>query len=241
MNSSSFFPVNSRFGAILIISLIFCIGCTLHAGIVIDDFATPQTATDSNGNTVTGDIIIGGERDVRVHKDTAQVHINSAYGSGCHVINTAGDASTGRAWFTYDGDDGDVTEYDLSGLGHMDLTGGGLYDGFLVSLEQITGDATISFYVAQSDKNGGVLVDLPRKPQNIFVPFADFEYESSSEENEELSINSLLIDFSDVGYVSFGIHLETDSSCTIGSITVVPEPATILVISAGALLLRKRK
>lgn len=229
--------------------LFFCMSCLLclntftPAAIVIDDFTTPQTLTWDTG-VVTGDGILGGERDVTSYQQSASVHINAAYGSGCHIINASIDYSRGYAYFTYDGQDGSTSNYDKSGLGHVDLTGGGQYNGFLITFSQVdTTGGYFSILLCQgNDQYGQIHVDLPTQPQSLFLPFADFDMNVPAAEPPDPVPADTFIDFSDVGYINIAVSLDSGGSCTIDSIMVTtPEPATLTLLALGGLLILKKQ
>jgi len=241
MKTLASFPLHSWSLSLFILLMLIPVSLSAQAAVVVDDFTVPQTQTGGVGGTVTGSTIIGGERDVTIYEDAA-VYINSAYGSGCHFINTPVDPCWGYAYLAYDGPDGSTSNYDYDGLGHLDLTGGGQYNGFLIALTQISGTGDMSLTVLQGDSEGGIeYFDLPGQPQNVFVPFADFGLDFPASLGLEYSAEYTLIDFTDVGFVALDIGLGPNSSCTIGSITVVPEPASLTLLILGGLILRKRK
>jgi hypothetical protein len=241
MKSFTPFPFRSQFLSLLVSLIFLSAGLSTQAAIVIDDFTVTQTETASDGGTATGSGIIGGERDVAIYNDTAEVHINSTFGSGCRVIDKVGDSDWGYAYLSYDGIDGSISD-DTSGLGHLDLTGAGQYDGFLIMLTQINGRGNMSFWVSQGDSQYGYeYVTLPGDPQSVFVPFADFGLDVPASLDEEFPAGDTLVDFADVGYIGINFGLAPDSSCTIGSITVVPEPTSLALLVLGGLMLRRRK
>jgi len=241
MKSLVYFPLRSRSLSLFILLTLIHVSLSAQAAVVIDDFTVPQTQTGGVGGTATGSTIIGGERDVTVYEDAA-VYINSAYGSGAHFINTPVDPCWGYAYLAYDGADGSISDYDRDGLGHLDLTGGGQYNGFLISLTQINGSLNMSLTVLQGDSQGGIeYFGLPGQPQNVFVPFADFGLNFPASADIEYTADLTLIDFADVGFIALDISLGPNSSCTIGSITAVPEPASLTLLILGGLMLRKRK
>jgi hypothetical protein len=241
MKSLPSFSSCGRFLSFFALLISICVSLSAQAAIVIDDFTISQTQTGGVGGTATGSNIIGGERDVTIY-ESAAVYINSTYGSGGHFINMAVDPCWGYAHLAYDGPDGSISNYDYSGLGHVDLTGGGQYNGFLISLTQINGIATMSLTVNQGDSEAGYeYFELPTQPQNVFVPFADFGLDFPCSVDMEYIADYTLVDFADVGYIGLHISLGPNSSCTIGSITVVPEPASLAILLLGGLILRKRK
>ncbi len=240
MKSPAFFSLNTQSLSYLLICL--TLSLSAQATIVIDDFTTTQSVPVNTFSYVQGTGIIGSERDVRTFLDV-NVGINTTYSNQLHTTNTD---DFGHSFFiTYDGQDGDADPYnpDEDGLGHLDLTESGQNTGFLISFSQGSSNGDyLLMTIGQGDKISEEIFDLPSSASDIFVPFSDFGSPITSAPPQELMpAPEDRVDFTDVGYVRFLMRLGPYSSCAIDSITVVPEPATLVLLAVGGLILSKRK
>ena len=221
----------------LTVLFLFVLGACVQAEIVIDDFSTTQVLSPGEDGFVIGDGIIGGERDISTSYSFG-VNINSAIPGQLFCENT----SSSHRWvnITYDGIDGSgATDY--GGLGHQDLTDGGQYGGLLLTFTDINvsgGQVNVQLTQEGQDSASSGFA-LPTLPGDIFLPFSNFEINVPAKSDP--ANNDMPFDFTDVGYIRLYIALSSTGSCTIDSLTVVPEPATLILFALGSLMLRKRK
>jgi hypothetical protein len=146
-----------------------------------------------------------------------------------------GAAVKGFSLLVWDGPDGDPNTIDATGLGGVDLTGGGSNDKIRLSelLADLTGTISLTvFDAADATGNtwsraifalpGGIFV-----PTDIDIPFSDFSLVGS---NGAAS-------FTNVGAFSMEIKNLTTGSLDVqmGAISAVPEPATGLMWLLGSL------
>lgn len=228
---------------IAVLILFLNLGTFVPAVIIIDDFTTPQIVPMSSQGTAAGSGILGGERDVWTGSNFI-ADFNAAvpghfYGENSSSTNAAGIS------IIYDGLDGNVEESDYSGLGSVDLTGGGKYDGFRLRFTQIDDDGSYMTCVVQQgqDKFGFFDSRMPTQPGDFLIPFAAFSTavpasltDSETDAGGEVS----LIDFTDVGYIRLYLSIMEGGSYTIESFAAVPEPASLTLLVLGGLLLRRR-
>lgn len=97
---------------------------------------------------------IGGWRDLLAESDSTDPLATEVRTSGGSLAysNTAGSSGTGTV--TWDGNDGDASTVDTSGLGGIDLTDGGTNDGFLIKL--LSADANLSITLNVWDMAGNL-------------------------------------------------------------------------------------
>jgi hypothetical protein len=211
-----------------------------HAELVIDSFMTSQKAAvlarGSLGyaeSVVTAPEVLGGERDVQVSRQMGA-------GSASLVINAVGEqllscSSSSTAYVActvnWDGMDG-VFALDPTGLGGVDLTGGGANVAFQVPIStalpatlqmQVTSASDGSLAEASIALPGGDLAMVPR-----FLPFADFSGATDA--------------FADAGSVVLTLTGPPGLDGQIGTITA-PEPAHTVLTALGVfswLALRRR-
>ena len=122
--------------------LVFVLGVSVQAGIVIDDFSTTQVLAPGEDGFVTGGGILGGERDISTSSQFS-VNINSIV-PGQFIGKNNSTSSNSIVSISYDGIDGS-SERNYGGLGHLDLTGGGQYNGFALSFTDF--DISLGFVV----------------------------------------------------------------------------------------------
>lgn len=210
------------------------------ATIVIDDFMTSQSAVATAGSPIASSSIaapeaLGGERDMLVDLISGPTALSLSVNpfGGELLIHDSGAAVQGSSMTVWDGMDGDPTAIDPTGLGGVDITGGGLNDALRLSyvLADLTGVVTLTVYDA-SDASGATwsraIVNLPGgifAPVDIDVPFTDFS---------TVGVNGAA-SFSNVGAISLQIANTSTGSLDVllSRISTVPEPATGLLVLCG--------
>lgn len=213
------------------------------ATIVIDDFSTAQSVPVSTSQEITGPGILGQER--RVYTDNySTAEINTTYPNQAYFSNT--DYSL-YVSLIYDG-----IGSSINGLNNMDLTEGGKNDGFRVTITDVgPAEVRVCIDVKFNNNRNADLSYQVSGPQELFFPFEDFtEYqeagigvESLSLEDPVYSVAQTSVDFTDVGYIAIYVYSQNKSAnITLGPLTVIPEPATLLLLATGGVaLMRKRK
>lgn len=207
------------------------------AAVVVDDFSTTQVLSGlglSGAGYVSGPGILGTERDAEAYAPS--IDINSSVPNQFRAFNSHPE-NWGTIWLTYDGVDHSTSSSFLGGLGHLDLTQGGLNDRFRIALTAATiGGGSLSISVRNVNWFGSALtVTLPAAPAVLDLRFADFHVADLAHQ---------LVDFADVGFLQISLAMNPGEAYTFGPIVAtVPEPAASTLIplaAAGILALRRR-
>jgi len=216
------------------IACLCCLTGLASAVIVVDDFSTAQSLPELTTQTVTGPGILGQERYTRTYSRTA-AQINTTYPNQAYFTGLLG-----GVMLRYDGTD------NTNGL-NMDLTEGGQNTGFQVSITNVGPVETyVRLYVIDNNFQGAWLGFWVSEPQALFLPFEDFSEIMEADlgtDSLSLQMTSAPVDFTNVNYLYVSIYTyDGQSSITLSSFAVVPEPASLCLLGAGGLvLLRKRK
>ncbi|MCB9436685.1 MAG: DUF11 domain-containing protein [Anaerolineales bacterium] len=159
------------------------------ATITIDGFDTDQATLDlvhpggtgsTTGSTVTGGGMLGGERDVRLTLNSGIVP-----GNGVHTTTAGGffsygqdPTANGSVQIQWDGVDGDFNTLNATGLGGVDLTGGGTSDAFIMGVlfDDLAIDVAIEVYTDAGNASTRTL-SLPGSifvATEVAIPFSSF-------------------------------------------------------------------
>lgn len=231
-------------------SLIVAIGAggfAQAAGLVIDDFFTPQTNETaltapppvSSGSSIAAITAIGGERDLLVEKtvgddsERVRARVNPL---GANLLRWSIDQALGRIVLTWDGPDGDPSAIDYDGLGGLDFSA---FDrvNLVVNFSDIGGPARFTVFDAD-DLTGGTFasttLDLPGGvPVGSTVTVTSF---FSSFTAVGGSLDGI---FDSVGAIQFEIDATAaaqegwDGQIDLIEVTAVPLPASVLMLLAG--------
>ena len=210
------------------------------ADAVIDSFVTPQEAPGGGiRNVADGSGVLGGERDI----DTfLNMSANGAVANQMQIWIPINSTLTGRAGgdITYDGNDNNPSGSSFSGLGSIDLTGGGSNDRFRFEVTSVSqSSATLSFQLLQysgSTKASEFSMLLPTTPGIYEIPFSSFVFLT-----DPFYQATGPVDFHSVGYANLHFEMVKGESITIDNIIAVPEPSVLaLGLGVAALLLRRR-
>lgn len=209
-------------------------GATSASAAVIDlfDDATPQLVSDlpvatvTQGSEVANGTVPGGYRDLFVDNSTVPagtlgVTLGVENGVLAFSNNTG---QTGFGQIAYDGMDGDPTsagDINTFGLGGFDLTFGLINPSFF--FEVVQSDSDFTFFATVTDMLGNTHTYV----ENIlsgFTPFLSFN---------EFTSNG--VDMTNVGSLVFEVESDGNVSVdgSLGSITVVPLPASALLLLGG--------
>ena len=82
-------------------------------------------------------------------------------------------------------------------------------------------------------KGSKCTVELPISATTLHLPFDQFVVYGDDPWTP--------VDFTDAGYISLTFELFPDESCTVESFYVTPEPATLLLLGPGAVMLRRKR
>ncbi|MEJ5311578.1 MAG: PKD domain-containing protein [Anaerolineae bacterium] len=169
-----------------VLALCFTAPVLAQSPITVDDWGTEQTLTLTVpgvvSSTVTGTVMLGDERDLRVELTsgdavTAQVTAGALY-------YEAGVGAQAAALLVWDGEDGDPAALVPTGLGGVDLTGGGTQNAFVLpltldantrfTLTVYTGASLVSTYTVALSPGTGNLPFTHTVPFGAFSGAADF-------------------------------------------------------------------
>ncbi len=231
----------------------YAFACTLafslHGGadaLVIDNFdeggisitanaSNPFVQTVSNAGG-----IIGGERESSViyyaptssAPDDISLRVDFVDSGAFSHNQDAGVA--GLSIFTYDGNDGDPTSIDFTGLGGLDLTEGGLADRFVATVlfADLTQHSVLDMRVyTDATHYSDLFLSFPNpinSPTDIHFRFSDFVLGDGA---------AGLADFTNVGAILFGVdgRMQPSLDVRIDSLTtlVIPEPVTLALVGIG--------
>ena len=199
---------------------------------LIDDFTAgsqrvqdvPDTG-DTNASEVASSSAIGGYRDLHVTTNEGQLEATEL-----RVVTSGGGSlgfsniisSSGSGLIVYDGQDGDASSaggINTTGLGGIDLTNTGKTNAFL--FEILDADAALEITVAVYDMLGGVSTysEVLMTTIDPLLLFTQFVGDA---------------DFSNVGALAFGVNsTSANLDGAIGSISIVPLPASALLLLGG--------
>lgn len=211
----------------------------------IDSFVTDQsvadqpTGTQPTNSEVAASEALGGYRDLYVTTSGTQ-EADSVLRAGIvdNVLSFSNQAGiSGTAWVTYDGNDGDATTVDTTGLGGANLSKGDPTAGLLfevISLD-IAGGLTAGIEAWDMNGENAIFQGPVSAGGDTFVPFASF-----------ITTTAGTFDWTDVGALQFFAIADDDVDARIGPITAVPLPASALLLLGGlgglsAVGMRRRK
>jgi len=188
--------------------------------ITVDDWQTEQTLTLTTpgvvSSTTTGTVILGDERDLIIvltagDAVTAQVTGGVLY----YEANVGAHAAALLVW---DGEDGDPATLDPTGLGGVDLTGGGTQNAFVLpltldtntrfTLTVYTGAGHVSTYTVALSPGTGNL------PFTHTVPFSAFTGAA---------------DFADVGAIALELATDGGGVVILGEFRTTTVPADLVI------------
>jgi hypothetical protein len=167
--------------------VVLMVGIALAASLGIDTFdngdmelAAPWSEPRIVSGTVTSTVgILGTERDVYVEitngSGSSRVFV-TVYSTTNRYSHSQDDGVTGYSIVTWDGEDGDPTSLNPTGLGGVDLTSGGVYTGF--GWLQVSGDlqGVIVIIVTTDASNYSVYTTTTQAGNDLyyFAPFNSF-------------------------------------------------------------------
>ena len=176
-------------------------------GLVIDNYADPQAlnaqlpATPSNSNSIAASGAVGGFRLVNLEATLGigLVRVDVDAGNDDQLKYSEESSTTGNALIVYDGQSGANRPVNPTGLGGIDLTGGGSQNAFL--LEVASNDIpSIQKVTVYTDANRVSTFDLPLG-QSVFDVFQVGKFSSFSSLPGKLPA-----DFSNVGAITLDIR-----------------------------------
>ncbi|MGC9418489.1 MAG: VPLPA-CTERM sorting domain-containing protein [Rhodovulum sp.] len=222
------------------------------ATIVIDDFsASGSVASKLNGNPATTDVsdtgILGGNRFMWVSTDNTTQDFGTTFSAGGGKLTYGNDSgATGQAVLVYDGG-GAGTDFsftfndlptgvssniavDTDGLGGIDLDPANdpLVSAFTFSGSDFDVNGTADFWAYAWDTSGNLTTYFEEIQD---VNFSESLFLAAFTED---SNNTSAFDWNNVGALAFSIEANTNNfDGTIDAITVVPLPASALLLLGG--------
>lgn len=201
---------------------------TLASILIIDDFSEAQSVGSNQNSFATDAGILGGERHVETNS-YASVEIDTSVPNQAVLDSTPGVPYYAYVNLRYDG-----IGSNTYGLNNMDLTDGGKYSGFQLSVTEI-GNSGGDFYIIVGQENQASTISaLLLQADTIFLPFSDFELASATSPITK-------VDFTNVGYIELYTWVKPGETTVIGSFEIVPEPTTLLLVGLGGLMVRRKK
>lgn len=218
------------------------------ASLEIDDFSSDQMLVLLPGEPSASGFAaapgaIGGERDLEITRvgsvgGTADVSVNGG-GQG-QLLFSPGINTEAILRVVWDGEDGVADEVDATGLGAVDLSGGGTLDRFAIEFDSdLATTLSLRVYDA-SDPAGASWSEATMVPvvatggefMILEVPFAAFT---------EIGPTAAA-DFTNAGAIALEVVGVSALDLALNSVRVVPEPAagTLVALTALALLGRRR-
>jgi len=202
-------------------------GVTVRTIDTFDQTSQSVTDTTNDGTPQTSSTLapeaIGGERDLRVNKNTATGSIalsaNGPLAPGVLAFDTASSGGGERA-VVWDGPDGNAIQLDDTGLSGVDLTTGGTGTGFnlAVGADLAGGQATMTVYsndgnAATANRFSSVSATIPQTGGGAgdvaYIPFSSFTPSGGG------------ADFSSVGAIQLQITGVANVNGFLEAITIV--------------------
>jgi hypothetical protein len=233
----------------LVAAIALVMGINAYAATLeIDPFDAsqgPLTAPPDASGTADDAGILGGERDVQVHYTGGPLNVEVNVNPGGNSLYThSQDASTtGASWIIWDGNDGDATTLDPTGLGGVDLTFGQPLNivGILVGIadnDLSNADALRIEVYTDAGNWSFIETGIPVGASIFFPKFNTYSVGAGTG-----------ADFTNVGAIALHINGTTepaqDLSLDLIAASTVPEPSTIILLGIGVaglvIGLRRRK
>lgn len=257
----------NKFWKLTVGAAALAVSCGAQAG-VIDLFSTDQailTDTSNGGFNTTdaldsqagsaGDLtILGGFRDLVVSAlsgaSVSPLRSSSIEVGGGELLFTNSPSVTGVGQIQWDGDDsgGDVFDIDYTGLGGIDLTGGGSLNSF--ELVTLFSDLNWTFDITiYTDAGNWTKIDFDASsvqigsPLTSFIPFSAFIDDSlCGDSNPAPGVNLVTCGGSGADVTNVGAIVTTlNTSGTVAidleldQVTTVPEPGVLALMGIGLL------
>jgi hypothetical protein len=204
-----------------------------HGSIFVDSYnnqeiLTPPLIGGTNLTISSGDAL-GGYRQIQSVDTSVYIAFPTSGTLQAIVPSTAVGDPPGSVELTYAGSTGA-----FNGLGAVDLTQGGINNGFSLDFTAAnTAGGSFTIWLQNIGGVGSVVnVTLPTSPRVLNIPFSAFQTDTFDGDTQP-------IDFSDVGFIDLTLNMSAGTSLTMGPLeaTVVPEPgaAAILMVGIAAL------
>ncbi len=230
---------------VLVTAVAFLAVESASAAIIIDSFDDSQVVTQTGIGTAAGFVngaMIGGQRDVEVIVTNGETDLEMTADAGGNSLLTHSQDSNvvGSTLVVWDGIDNDPLTVDPTGLGGVDLTGGGILDAIAIRITFDDLPVNLTMRVGNGANVSERMLALPGgifSPILFVLPFASFA-----------TLSGTGADFMDVGVIELmidgqigGTDVEIDF---LQAITEVPEPATLTLLASslfGLFVIRRRK